>query len=144
MTKKFSNWRPLIFSIFLVLLALVPARAQQGQYMAHDVHVKHPSMTSSSGLATYSPIQAIDGQTIQLRGEDDIIYTFKIDANTVFCQGESKVTDWLYLKSVKRKASVTILTNDAEDTKALVIWDQAPTISVSHGTFQFSFPPMCR
>jgi hypothetical protein len=101
-------------------------------------------MKSMGGLATYSPIKAVNGQTIQLRGDDGQVFSFTLDAETVYCQGSFKVSDWSYLRSVGRKSTVTVMTNDYTDKKALVVWDQAPSLSTSGGEVVFALPPMCK
>jgi len=101
-------------------------------------------MTSQSGLATYSPIKTVSGETIQLKDDDGNVFTFTLTADTVFCQGATRVSDWTYLKKVLKKASVTVLTNDFADKKALVIWDQAPKISKVDREIVFDLPPMCK
>lgn len=116
----------------------------QGQY-----HFLYPPLTQSDALskgrlATYSPIKSIDGKTIQLRGDDGAAYIFTLTADTIYCLGETKVSDWSYLKSVPKKASVTVLSKDAADRTAIVIWDKAPTISTENGQIDLALPPMCK
>lgn len=95
-------------------------------------------------MATYAPIKSIDSKTIQLHSDDGIMYIFTLTANTIYCKGGTKVSDWTYLKSVPKKASVTVLTPDAVNPTALVIWDKEPTISTTNGQIDFSLPPMCK
>ncbi len=55
------------------------------------------------------PINAIDGMTIQLRSGDGKTFTFKVDAETVYCKGENKLSDWTYLKEkVGKEGNVTL------------------------------------
>jgi hypothetical protein len=81
---------------------------------------------------------------IQLRGDDGQVYSFNLDAATVYCQGDKKVSDWTYLKKIGKKTTVTVLTNDDAKFKALVVWDQAPVMSDSSGSLIFTLPPMCK
>jgi hypothetical protein len=101
-------------------------------------------MISQGGLATYSPIKAIDGEMIQLRSDDGILYTFTLGAETVYCQGNKRVSDWTYLKRAGKKHSITVITNSDADTKALVVWDRGPSISSPKGMLVFDLPPMCQ
>ncbi|MGD0799793.1 MAG: hypothetical protein ABR906_00610 [Terracidiphilus sp.] len=132
------------FLLLLALSAVLPVMAQQGQYLAEDAPFTIKGMKSAGGLATYGPIKSVDSQRIQLRGDVDQVFTFKLDAETVFCQGEFKVSDWSFLLNVRKKTSVTVLTNDYADNKALVVWDRGPSISTDKGSFAFAFPPMCK
>jgi hypothetical protein len=116
----------------------------QGQYHLSYSPVAQIGAPSTGSLATYSPIKSVDPKTIQLRGEDGVVYTFTLTADTIFCEGGMKVNNWTYLKSLPKKTSVTVLTADSVDMKALVVWDQAPTISSAGGRIDFSLPPMCR
>jgi len=132
-----------------ILLALAvgvvsPVLAQQGQYKLSALPFTLDGVTSSGGLATYSPIKMVNGETIQLKDDDGNAFTFTLSADTIFCQGETKVSDWTYLKKVLKKASVTILTVDFADKRALVIWDQAPKISKVDKEVVFDLPPMCK
>jgi hypothetical protein len=143
MTRNCRNLRHLILPLFLALCASSPAIAQQGQYYINYALFKLPDMTSSGGLVTYSPIKEIDGDVIQLRGDDGKVYTFMLDTETLYCQGDKKVHDWTFLKHIGKKQSVTVMTNSDTDIKALVIWDRGPSISSSNRSFSFSLPPMC-
>jgi hypothetical protein len=93
--------------VFLALSAIAFAAAQQnpqGQYRLSLFAVGATGGSSSAGsLATYSPIKSIDSRTIQLRGEDGVVYIFALTAQTIYCQGDAKVADWTYLKSVPKK-----------------------------------------
>ena len=134
-------------AVVLALSAIAFAAAQQnpqGQYHLSYLPLPVRGSSSTGSLATYSPIKSIDGRTIQLRGEDGVTYTFPLSADTVFCQGDAKVADWNYLKSVPKKNSVTVLTVDAVNLTALVVWDKAPVISIENGQINFTLPPMCR
>jgi len=131
----------------LALSAIAFAAAQQnpqGQFRLSYSPLPTGGSSSASSLATYSPIKYIDSRTIQLRGEDGVDYIFALNAQTIYCHGDAKVADWSYLKSVPRKASVTVLTSDDANLKALVVWDQPPSISTRNGQIDFSLPPMCR
>ncbi len=143
-----SKYRGIQHSFRLLLLltlgAVSPALAQQGQYKLTNLPFTVAGMTSQSGLATYSPIKTVSGETIQLKDDDGNVFTFTLTADTVFCQGATRVSDWTYLKKVLKKASVTVLTNDFADKKALVIWDQAPKISKVDREIVFDLPPMCK
>jgi hypothetical protein len=72
------------------------------------------------------------------------VYTFALNSETVYCQGDNKVANWVYLRTLKKKTTVTVLTKSDEDTKALVVWDKAPSISTSSGPLVFTLPPMCK
>ena len=131
----------------LALSVLAVSAAQQrpqGQYHLHYSPVAQNDGASSGSLATYSPIKSVDGRTLQLRGDDGIVYTFALTADTIYCMGETKVADWTYLKSVPKKASVTVLTSDDASTKAVVVWDKEPAISIQNGHIDFTLPPMCQ
>jgi hypothetical protein len=131
----------------LALSAIAFAAAQQnpqGQYHLSYMPLALPGSSATGSLATYSPIKSIDGKTIQLRGEDGVTYTFTLSAETIFCQGDARVSDWTYLKSVSKKSSVTVLTADAVNLTAIIIWDKGPTISTENGQIDFTLPPMCR
>ena len=142
---RFGNRYRLIFSLLLALSAVLPARAQQqGQYHVTNMPSTFRGGTSEGGIATYSPIKTIEDSTIQLRGDDGVTYTFTLDAETVYCQGDTKVTDWSYLKSKVKKGTVTVLTKDDAHKNALVIWDREPKISMSNGLLVFALPPMCK
>jgi hypothetical protein len=116
----------------LSLLVLSPGKAQSG-----------PNNMISL------PIKAVDGKTIQVGSKGDKTYTFTLDAHTVYCQGESKVSDWAYLKKrIGRGGTVTIkLSKDHKS--ALVVWDEGPSTNHSMGaptggSASFVFPPMCK
>lgn len=131
----------------LALSAIAFAAVQQnpqGQYHLSYSPVTHAGSPSTGSLATYSPIRSIDGRTIELRGEDGVAYLFALTAETIYCQGDVKVSDWKYLRSVPKKTSVTVLTTDEVNLKAIVIWDQAPSITTQNGQIDFALPPMCR
>jgi hypothetical protein len=132
-----------VLALSAITFAAAP-KNPQGQY-----HFLYPPFTQSNALskgslATYSPIKSIDGKTIQLRGEDGVVYIFTLTADTIYCQGGNRVSDWSFLKSVPKRASVTVLTSDAVDRAAIVIWDQAPTISTDNGEFDLALPPICK
>ncbi|MFZ1085350.1 MAG: hypothetical protein WAN35_10325 [Terracidiphilus sp.] len=116
----------------------------QGQYHLAYSPLGQFGTTSTGSLATYSPIKSVDGRTIQLRGDDGVTYAFTLTADTVYCQGGLRVSDWTYLKTVPRKHSVTVLTVDDVNLKAIVIWDKAPSIDTSGGRLNFTLPPMCK
>jgi hypothetical protein len=101
-------------------------------------------MKFQGGLATYSPIKSIDGETLQLRSSDGEMFTFMLNAQTVYCQGDQKVFDWTYLKKIGKKISITVLTNNDSDMRALVVWDRGPSITMPHGSIVFALPPMCK
>jgi hypothetical protein len=144
MTEQFRS----LFRLTLLLLvagsALGPAIAQQGQYFEQEMPFTLKGMKSTEGLATYSPIKSVNGQTIQLRSDDGQVFTFTLDADTVYCQGGFRVSDWTYLLGLGKKATVTVLTSDYTDKRALVVWDQPPSLSTSKGSFVFAFPPLCK
>jgi hypothetical protein len=116
----------------------------QGQYHLPYSPLTPLNTSSSESLATYAPLKLIDGKTIQLRSEDGITYIFTLTADTVFCNGETKVTDWSYLKRVPKKATITVLSPDVLNPTALVIWDKEPSISTENGQIDFTLPPMCK
>lgn len=118
--------------------------AQQGQYHLNYVPFSLATLKAGGGLATYSPINTVDGDTIQLRGDDGIVYSFTLSSETVYCQGDKRVANWTYLRTLKKKTTVTVLTNSREEMKALVVWDRAPTISMSSGPIVFTLPPLCK
>jgi hypothetical protein len=134
----------MVFPLLLALSASLPALAQQGQYRLGSVPFTLSRLRSTSAVATYAPIKSVDSQSIELRGEDGQLSVFMLDADTVYCQGGAKVSDWGYLKRLGKKKTVTILTNSDDDNAVLVIWDQGPGISISAGQIVFSLPPMCR
>ena len=142
--KRFSNLFCAVISILLALSAVSPAMAQQGQYHLNNVPFSLATLKAGGALATYSPISSVDGQFLQLREDDGVVYTFALNTETVYCQGDNKVANWVYLRTLKKKTTVTVLTKSDEDTKALVIWDKAPSISTSSGPLVFTLPPMCK
>jgi len=142
--KRFSNLFCAVISILLALSAVSPATAQQGQYHLNNVPFSLVTLKAGGALATYSPISSVDGQFLQLREDDGVVYTFALNTETVYCQGDNKVANWVYLRTLKKKTTVTVLTKSDEDTKALVIWDKAPSISTSSGPLVFTLPPMCK
>lgn len=116
----------------------------QGQYQLSYSPLDPDSTASSESMATYAPIKSIDGKSIQLRGDDGITYIFTLTADTIYCEGDSKVSDWTYLKKVPKKSSVTVLTPGMLNATALVIWDKAPTIANTGGQIEFTLPPLCK
>jgi len=131
----------------LALIVISVAAAQQhpqGQYRLTRSQLAQSGILFTGSLATYSPIKLIDGKTIQLHSDDGSVYLFALTENTVYCQGGDKVTDWTYLKKVPKKVSVTVLTTDEVNLKAVIIWDHEPTISTEGGRAVFSLPPMCK
>jgi hypothetical protein len=144
MTRKFGNPYCLFLFFLMALIAVAPARAQQGQYHVNYAPFHLATMKSDGGVATYYPLKAITGDLLQLRDEDGSVFTFTLDADTVFCMGSSKVSDWTYLRKLGKKATITVLTNDFTDKKALVVWDRGPSISSSGGSTVFALPPICK
>ena len=142
--KRFSNLFCAVITILLASSAVSPAMAQQGQYHLNNVPFSLATLKAGGGLATYSPISSVDGQFLQLREDDGVVYTFALNSETVYCQGDNKVANWVYLRTLKKKTTVTVLTKSDEDTKALVVWDKAPSISTSSGPLVFTLPPMCK
>jgi hypothetical protein len=131
----------------LALSAIVFAKAPQypqGQYHFQYPPLANSGVLSAGNLATYSPIKSIDGNTIQLRGDDGVVYLISLTAETIYCQGGTKVSDWIYLTSVPKKASVTVLSKDAENMTALVIWDTGPTLTTDNGKISVILPPLCK
>jgi hypothetical protein len=116
----------------------------QGQYQLSYSPVAISGAPATGSLATYSPIKSVDRDEIQLRGDDGVVYTFLLSADTIYCQSNTRAADWTYLKSVPKKTSVTVLTVDSVNLKAIVIWDQPPTITDDKGQFDFTLPPMCK
>lgn len=142
-----TRFRIACMAVVLAMSAIAFAAATQslqGQYLFIYPPLTQSDALSRGLLATYSPIKAIDGKTIQLRGDDGTVYIFTLTADTIFCQGETKVSDWSYLKSVPKKASVTVLTKDASDRMAIVVWDKEPSLTREDGHTEFSLPPMCK
>jgi hypothetical protein len=132
---------------FLALIVIAIASAQQnpqGQYRLSRLQLAQSGLPTTESLATYSPIKFIDGKTIQLRGSDGVVYLFALSESTVYCRGGNKVSDWTYLKSVPKKASITVLTTDEVNLKAVIVWDHEPTISMVDGHIVFALPPMCK
>lgn len=147
MTGRFSQLhllRQFVFPALLFVCTITPALAQQGQYHLSSVPYTRPGMAAPSGLATYFPIMDVYSSMIQLRGEDGQVYSFNLKADTIFCQGGMKAFDWSYLKGVKRKTTITVLVLDEDQTKAYIVWDQPPTITVTDGRVEFALPPMCK
>ena len=142
--RRFSNLFCSVITLLLALSAVSPAMAQQGQYHLNYVPFSLATLKAGGGLATYSPISLVDGQTLLLREDDGIVFTFTLDSETIYCQGDKRVENWVYLRTLKKKTTVTVLTKDNEDTKALVVWDRAPSISMSSGPLVFTLPPMCK
>lgn len=140
----FSSLYCLILSFVLALSVVTTAHAQQGQYHVNYVPFDLAGLNPQGGLATYAPIRDVDDHTITLRSDDGTTFTFTLDAKTVFCHGDTREPDWTYLKHVRKKESVTILTNDGSGQTALVVWDQPPSLSMSKGSFVFALPEMCR
>ncbi|MGA9072363.1 MAG: hypothetical protein WB424_19035 [Terracidiphilus sp.] len=133
------------FALALSVFAFAAAQEDpQGQYSLSYSPVTLSSADSTRTVATYSPIKSINGRTIQLRGEDGVVYTFTLTTDTIYCQDTTKVSDWSYLKNVPKKSSVTVLTEEGTNPAALVVWDKAPTISIKNGQIDFSLPPLCR
>jgi|GEM_PF-6165292 hypothetical protein len=134
----------LIFLLLLAASVTSPAKAQQGQYSLSYAPFKFPGMSSQGGLVTYGPVKLVDGESLQLRGDDGHVFTFTLGAATIYCHGDKRVPDWTYLKQLKKNISVTVMTNSDADNAARVIWDQGPTISTADGQFDFSLPPLCK
>jgi len=145
MASKYISIQHSLKRLFLLALGAVsPALAQQGQYKVTNLPFTVAGMTSQSVLATYSPIKTVNGETILLKDDDGNVFTFTLSTDTVFCQGGMKVSDWTFLMYISKKASVTVLTNNYKDKRALVVWDQGPKISRADGSLVFSLPPMCK
>jgi predicted lipoprotein with Yx(FWY)xxD motif len=144
MMRWFSNLFCSAITLILALSAVSQAMAQQGQYHLNYVPFSLATLKAGGGLATYSRVNAVNGQTLQLRGDDGVVYTFTLDSNTVYCQGDHRAANWVYLRTLKKKITVTVLTKDDTNTKALVVWDKPPSISTSSGPFVFTLPPMCK
>jgi hypothetical protein len=118
--------------------------AQQGQYHLKYLPFSLATLKNGDALATYSPVSSVDGLTLQLRDDDGVVYTFTLDSETVYCQGDNRVANWTYLRTLKKKNTVTVLTKGYEDTKALVVWDKPPSITTTSGPLVFTLPPMCK
>jgi hypothetical protein len=134
----------LLFTLTAVS-AVSPAMAQQGSMHITYAPFDLPSMTERGGVATFSPIDTIDGKTIQLRSDDGKTFTFALNAKTVYCQGNKKAMNWTYLKKmIGQKTSITVMTNQGVDY-ALVVWDQGPKTTKGSGVFpNLDFPAMCK
>jgi len=134
----------LIFTL-TALSAVSPAMAQQGSMHITYAPFDLPNMTERGGVATFSPIDTIDGKTIQLRSDDGKTFTFTLNAKTVYCQGNKKALNWTYLKKmIGQKTSITVMTNDGVDY-ALVVWDQGPKTTKGSGVFpNLEFLAMCK
>jgi len=131
----------------LALSAIVFAASQhnsQGQYHLSYSPLALDSTQATESLATYAPIKSIDGKTIQLRSDDGITYIFTLTADTIYCKGGTKASNWTYLKSLPKKATITVLSPDVLNSTALVIWDKEPTISTADGKIDFALPPLCK
>ena len=142
--RRFSNLFCSVIMLLLALSAVSPAMAQQGQYHLSNVPFSLATLKAGGGLATYSPISSVDGQTLLLREDDGIVFTFTLDSETIYCQGDNRVANWVYLRTLKKKTTVTVLTKDDTNMKALVVWDKPPSISTSSGPLVFTLPPMCK
>lgn len=142
--RRFSNLFCSVIMLLLALSAVSPAMAQQGQYHLNYLPFSLATLKAGGALATYSPINSVDGQTLLLRDDDGIVYTFTLDSETVYCQGDNRVANWVYLRTLKKKTTVTVLTKDDENTKALVVWDKPPSITTTSGPLVFTLPPMCK
>jgi hypothetical protein len=129
--------------LLLALSAVSLAMAQQGQYHIDYLPFSLATLKTGGALATYSPVSSVDGLTLQLKDDDGVVYTFTLDSDTVFCQGDNRVANWVYLRTLKKKTTVTVLTKDDTNMKALVVWDKPPSIS-SSGPLVFTLPPMCK
>ncbi len=96
------------------------------------------------------PIQSVSEKTIQLESKAGRIFSFALGAHTVYCQGNKKVWDWVYLKSKEKKDDKTVTVKLSADSKtALVVWDQGPSKQASTetpagGGETLGFPPMCK
>jgi hypothetical protein len=132
MMRQFTNlWRS-ILPLLMALGAVSLATAQ-----------------SDPGDLITLAVKAIDGKTIQLVMDDGKTFTFALDAETVYCQGENRALDWTYLKEkMVKKATVSVkLSKDKK--KALVVWDQGPSMVMSFnspggGNMSYHYPPMCK
>ena len=147
MNNRYGIQFCIVGAAVLVLSAIAFAAAQQnpqGQYQLPYSPLPQTGTESKGSLATYSPIKSIDGRTIQLRGDDGIVYVFALTADTIYCQGGTRVYDWNYLKNVPKKASVTVLTVDEVNMKAMIVWNKEPSISTEKGQIVFALPPMCK
>ena len=142
--RRFSNLFCSVITLLVALSAFSPAMAQQGQYHLKYLPFTLATLKEGGALATYSPINLVDGLTLQLREDDGVVYTFTLDSETVYCQGDNRVANWVYLRTLKKKTTVTVLTKSDEDTKALVVWDRAPSITSTGGPLVFTLPPMCK
>ncbi len=141
---QFRSLYCLVLSSAMALSVVTSAGAQQGQYRVDYVPFDLASFNSAGGLATYAPIREVDGVSLTLRSDDGTTYTFSLDAQTVYCHGDKRESDWSFLKKLRRKKSITVLTNNGTNTTALVVWDRPPSLSMSKGAFVFTLPAMCR
>jgi hypothetical protein len=142
--RRFSNLFCSAITLILALSVVSQAMAQQGQYHLKYIPFSLATLKGGGGLATYSRVNAVDGQTLQLRADDGVVYTFTLDSETVYCQGDNRAANWVYLRTLKKKTTVTVLTRDNANMKALVVWDKPPSISTSSGSLVFTLPPMCK
>lgn len=142
--RRFSKLFCSVFTLLLGLSAVSPAMAQQGQYHLDYLPFSLDTLKAGGALATYSPVSSVDGQTLELKDDDGIVYTFTLDSDTVFCQGDNRATNWTYLRTLKKKRTVTVLTKDDTNMKALVVWDKPPSIITTSGPLVFTLPPMCK
>jgi hypothetical protein len=141
---RFGNLHGLIFSLLLALGAASPAIAQQGQYRLAYLPFTLPNSSSEKGVATYSELYTIDNDSIHMRTDEGDRFNFKLGPNTIFCQGSIKVADGSFLKTFKKKPTITVLTSSYQDTNALVVWDRGPQLSISTGISSFALPPLCK
>jgi TonB family protein len=135
----------LAFALVTVFSAVPPTMAQQGSIYITYAPFRLPTMTDQGGLITFSPLDTIDGKTIQLRGDDGKTSAFTLNAKTIYCQGNKEAEDWTYLKNMSgRKTLITVMTNQGAND-ALVVWDQGPKrIHGSDPFANFDFPMMCK
>ncbi len=135
----------LAFALATTLSAVPSTMAQQGSIYLTYAPFKLPTMTDQGGLITFSPLDTIDGKTIQLRSDDGKTSAFTLNAKTIYCQGSKEAQDWTYLKNMSgHKTLITVMTNEGAND-ALVVWDQGPKLI--HGSDPFSnfdFPVMCK
>jgi hypothetical protein len=96
------------------------------------------------------PIETVSEKTIQLESKGGRLFSFALSPHTVYCQGDKKVWDWVYLKNKATKDDKTVTIKLSADSKTvLVIWDQRPaketsTDTTASGSETFTFPPMCK
>src|ERR1035441_1694086 len=81
MMRRFSNLFCSVIMLLLALSAVSPAMAQQGQYHLNYLPFSLATLKAGGALATYSPINSVDGQMLLLRDDDGIVYTF----SNLFC-----------------------------------------------------------